>query len=164
MESAAGLARAVARVRQQLGSLPDNGIGYGLLRYGSHGLDASRFLAALPPAEVSFNYMGQFTAGMGDGQWHCGPSHDPSQQRSHLIEIDGHIAAGRLEMTWTYSHNYHLRATMERVAEDFRRYLKRIAAAAVNRKLTPHDFPLANLNQKGLDILIRRMSHTARNN
>jgi hypothetical protein len=42
--------------------------------------------------------------------------------------------------------------------------LKRIAAAAVNRKLTPDDFPLANLNQKGLDTLIRRMSHTARNN
>jgi amino acid adenylation domain-containing protein/non-ribosomal peptide synthase protein (TIGR01720 family) len=163
-ESGAGLALAVARVRQQLGSVPDNGIGYGLLRYGSHDPDASRFLAALPPAEVSFNYMGQFTAGMGDRQWHCGPSHDPSQRRSHLIEIDGHIAAGRLEMTWTYSHNYHLRATMERLAEDFQRYLKRIAAAAVNRKLTPDDFPLANLNQKGLDTLIRRMSHTARNN
>jgi amino acid adenylation domain-containing protein/non-ribosomal peptide synthase protein (TIGR01720 family) len=162
--SAAELAQALSRAREQLSKVPDNGIGYGLLRYGSHDREASRFLAALPPAEVSFNYMGQFAAGVGSGQWHCGPSRDPSQARSHLIEIDGHIAASRLEMTWTYSRHFHLPATVERVAGDFREYLGRIAAAAANRRLTPKDFPLANLSQKGLDAIVRRMSRTAGNN
>jgi amino acid adenylation domain-containing protein/non-ribosomal peptide synthase protein (TIGR01720 family) len=162
--SAAELAQALSRVREQLSKVPDNGIGYGLLRYGSHDREASRFLAALPPAEVSFNYMGQFAAGVGSGQWHCGPSRDPSQARSHLIEIDGHIASGRLEMTWTYSRHYHQRGTIERVAGDFREYLQRVAAAAANRTLTPKDFPLANLSQKGLDAIVRRMSRTAGNN
>jgi non-ribosomal peptide synthase protein (TIGR01720 family) len=157
-------ADALAQVRRQLGSVPDNGIGYGLLRYGSRDRDASRFLAALPPAEVSFNYMGQFSAGADSGEWHCGPLRDSRQARSHLIEIDGHVAAGRLEMTWTYSRNHHLRATIERVAGDFRDHLKGITAAAAHRKLTPGDFPLANLNQKGLDALIRRMSRAAASN
>ena len=87
-----------------------------------------------------------------------------SQTRSHLIEIDGHIAAGRLEMTWTYSRHYHQRATIERVAGDFREYLGCITTAAANRRLTPKDFPLANLSQKGLDAIVRRMSRTAGNN
>jgi amino acid adenylation domain-containing protein/non-ribosomal peptide synthase protein (TIGR01720 family) len=155
---------ALKRVRGQLSNVPDNGIGYGVLRYASHDPEASRFLATLPPAEVSFNYMGQFAAGSSSGEWHCGPSRDLSQARSHLIEIDGHIAGGALEMTWTYSRHYHLRATIERVAGDFRECLRRIITAAANRKLTPKDFPLANLSQKGLDALVRRMSRTTGNN
>ncbi|HVW63442.1 MAG TPA: amino acid adenylation domain-containing protein [Nitrosospira sp.] len=161
--STAELAQALSRVREQLSKVPDNGIGYGLLRYGSRAPEASRFLAALPAAEVSFNYMGQFTAGVGSGSWHRGPSRDLSQARSHLIEIDGHIAAGCLEMAWTYSRHYHQRATIERVAGDFREYLERIATAAADRRLTPKDFPLANLSQKGLDAIVRRMSRTAGN-
>lgn len=155
---------ALKRVRGQLSKVPDNGIGHGLLRYASHDPEASHLLAALPSAEISFNYMGQFAAGAGSGEWHCGPSRGPSQTRSHLIEIDGHIAGGALQMTWTYSRHYHLRATMERVAGDSREHLLRIITAAANRKLTPKDFPLANLSQKGLDALVRRMSRTTGNN
>jgi non-ribosomal peptide synthase protein (TIGR01720 family) len=155
---------ALQRVRGQLSNVPDNGIGYGVLRYASHDPEASRFLATLPPAEVSFNYMGQFATDDSSGEWHCGPSRDLSQARSHLIEIDGHIAGGALQMTWTYSRHYHLPATIERVAGDFRERLRRIIAAAANRKLTPKDFPLANLSQKGLDALVRRMSRTTGNN
>jgi amino acid adenylation domain-containing protein/non-ribosomal peptide synthase protein (TIGR01720 family) len=155
---------ALQRVRGQLSNVPDNGIGYGVLRYASHDPEASRFLATLPPAEVSFNYMGQFATGDSSREWHCGPSRHPSQARSHLIEIDGHIAGGVLQMTWTYSRHYHLRVTVERVAGDFRERLRRIIAAAANRKLTPKDFPLANLSQKGLDALVRRMSRTTGNN
>lgn len=162
--SAAELAQALSRVRDQLSKVPNNGIGYGLLRYGSHDPEASRFLAALPPAEVSFNYMGQFAAGAGSGPWYCGPTRDLSQARSHLIEIDGHIAAGCLEMAWTYSRHYHRRATIELVAGDFRECLERIAAAAAHRRLTPKDFPLANLSQKGLDAIVRRMARTAEKN
>jgi hypothetical protein len=61
-------------------------------------------------------------------------------------------------MAWTYSRHYHRRATIERVAGDFRECLERIAAAAAHRRLTPKDFPLANLSQKGLDAIVRRMT------
>jgi non-ribosomal peptide synthase protein (TIGR01720 family) len=52
------VAAAVARVRGQLAALPDNGMGYGLLRYLNP--DTAPVLAALPHPPIQFNYMGRF--------------------------------------------------------------------------------------------------------
>ncbi|MFI6078145.1 amino acid adenylation domain-containing protein [Actinoplanes sp. NPDC051343] len=52
------VAAAVARVRGQLTALPDNGMGYGLLRYLNP--DTAPVLAALPHPPIQFNYMGRF--------------------------------------------------------------------------------------------------------
>jgi non-ribosomal peptide synthase protein (TIGR01720 family) len=49
---------AVRRVRAHLASLPDNGMGYGLLRR-LHPNTAVE-LAALPEPQIEFNYMGRF--------------------------------------------------------------------------------------------------------
>jgi non-ribosomal peptide synthase protein (TIGR01720 family) len=52
------VAAAVARVREHLASLPDNGVGYGLLRYLNPA--TGPVLAALPHPPIQFNYMGRF--------------------------------------------------------------------------------------------------------
>ena len=54
----AAVVAAVARVRSQLASLPDNGMGYGLLRYLNPSTGPA--LAALPHPPIQFNYMGRF--------------------------------------------------------------------------------------------------------
>ncbi|AGZ43002.1 non-ribosomal peptide synthetase [Actinoplanes friuliensis] len=51
-------AAAVARVREHLAALPDNGMGYGMLRYLNP--DTAPVLAALPHPPIQFNYMGRF--------------------------------------------------------------------------------------------------------
>ncbi|WP_432826776.1 amino acid adenylation domain-containing protein [Dactylosporangium sp. CA-092794] len=51
-------AEAVDRVRAHLAALPDNGMGYGLLRYLNP--DTAPALAALPHPPIQFNYMGRF--------------------------------------------------------------------------------------------------------
>jgi amino acid adenylation domain-containing protein/non-ribosomal peptide synthase protein (TIGR01720 family) len=51
-------AEAVLRVREHLASLPDNGMGYGLLRRLNPG--TARELAELPEPQIEFNYMGRF--------------------------------------------------------------------------------------------------------
>jgi non-ribosomal peptide synthase protein (TIGR01720 family) len=48
----------VGRVREHLASLPDNGMGYGLLRYLNP--STAPELAALPHPPIQFNYMGRF--------------------------------------------------------------------------------------------------------
>jgi non-ribosomal peptide synthase protein (TIGR01720 family) len=53
---AAGL--AVERVRAHLASLPDNGMGYGLLRHLNP--RTGPVLAGLPGPQIEFNYMGRF--------------------------------------------------------------------------------------------------------
>jgi len=45
-------------VREQLRAAPDNGLGYGLLRYLNP--ETAPALAALPRPEILFNYLGRF--------------------------------------------------------------------------------------------------------
>ncbi len=52
---------AIKWVKEQLASVPENGIGYGLLRYLNP--DTRTILAALPNPQISFNYLGRTTVG-----------------------------------------------------------------------------------------------------
>jgi nonribosomal peptide synthetase CepB len=52
--------RLVKRVKEQLRSVPGDGLGYGLLRYLNPATSAA--LAAMPASQIGFNYMGRFTA------------------------------------------------------------------------------------------------------
>ena len=51
--------RALKAVKEQLRPLPDNGIGYGLLRHLNPGPRAAR---RLPEPQIGFNYLGRFAA------------------------------------------------------------------------------------------------------
>ncbi|MDZ5443045.1 condensation domain-containing protein [Micromonospora sp. 4G57] len=52
--------RSVRSVIRQLGPVPDNGIGYGLLRYLCPDAEVRGRLAATPPPAIAVNYMGGF--------------------------------------------------------------------------------------------------------
>ncbi|MER7050602.1 amino acid adenylation domain-containing protein [Streptomyces jumonjinensis] len=52
--------RAVKRIKEQLRAVPGDGLGYGLLRYLNP--DTAPRLAALPTAQIGFNYLGRFAA------------------------------------------------------------------------------------------------------
>ncbi|MEO3763823.1 amino acid adenylation domain-containing protein [Streptomyces sp. B5E4] len=56
-EAGSGLAAAVAEAGRQLRSIPDSGLGYGLLRYLD--ADTAPALAGLPAPQVLFNYLGR---------------------------------------------------------------------------------------------------------
>jgi nonribosomal peptide synthetase CepB len=53
--------QVLKRVKEQLRAVPGDGLGYGLLRYLD--AEAGPVLAALPTAQIGFNYLGRFTAG-----------------------------------------------------------------------------------------------------
>ncbi|RSS49757.1 condensation domain-containing protein, partial [Streptomyces sp. WAC06614] len=54
------LGRSLKAVKEQLHALPDNGIGYGLLRHTGTHPEAAAALAALPAPQIGFNYLGRF--------------------------------------------------------------------------------------------------------
>ncbi|MFG1801446.1 amino acid adenylation domain-containing protein [Micromonospora carbonacea] len=56
---------ALKRIKEQLRAIPDHGIGYGLLRYLNPATEPE--LATRPAPQISFNYLGRFTASSGDG-------------------------------------------------------------------------------------------------
>ncbi|MCJ8274921.1 MAG: condensation domain-containing protein, partial [Psychrosphaera sp.] len=124
-------------VKQQLAQVPDNGIGYGVLRH----LQGE----ALPHGEVLFNYLGQLE-GMADGLFKltdepCGESRDVSiaQQgkRYHTLEINGQVALGRFGLSWSYSEGQYSRETIERLANDYINHLRGLVQRAQSLQLQP---------------------------
>ena len=152
---------ALKSIKEQLRAVPQRGTSYGLLRYlGDEEMKAQA--RAFPAAEVLFNYFGQLDQALSElplfalAQESTGPSQSLRGERSHLIEINGSIIAGQLQMRWTYSENIHHGATIERVAESFLEALRNLIAHCQSEEaggFTPSDFPLAKLNQRKLGKL-----------
>ncbi len=160
-------------VKEQLRRVPEHGIGYGVLRYLSSDERLRERLAAVPRADIQFNYLGQFNQVLAaESMFQPAPEPpgafarvaSPRQPRPYLLEILGMIAGDELRLWWIYSENLHERATVERLASDFMSSLRSILSHCSGRKereFTPADFPLANLDQRKLDLLSKRLAGRA---
>jgi non-ribosomal peptide synthase protein (TIGR01720 family) len=151
---------ALKQTKERLRRIPRRGLSYGVLRH----VRTDPELSALPAPDISFNYLGQAgdrssclfrrTGGtLGENRARAG-------RRAHLIDVDCRIAAGRLELTWTYSERIHDRATIERLAETYLDTLNALidhCCAPGVSGYTPSDFPLAGLDQAALDLIEQRL-------
>jgi amino acid adenylation domain-containing protein/non-ribosomal peptide synthase protein (TIGR01720 family) len=153
---------ALKAVKEQLRRIPNRGVGYGLLRYLSADADVAEALRALPAAEISFNYLGQFdqllpdSALFGPVQDEIGPARSPQGRRSHQLIVNGFIVEDRLQLEWNYSANVHSRSVIEHLAGDFVAALQALIAhcrAVEAGGYTPSDFPLARLDEHALNQL-----------
>ena len=154
--------KALASIKEQLRCVPRRGIGYGLLRYLAPDPATVAKLKAFPPAEVLFNYLGRLDLmlanipGWGLAPESAGPTRDPRGKRTHLLEIDGFVLGGQLQLQWTYGQNVHRRATVELLAHRFREALLQLidhCRSPEAGSATPSDFPLARLNKRQFDKL-----------
>ena len=146
---------ALRSVKEQLRRIPHRGLTYGVLRYLSADPSVREQLSARPAPDVSFNYLGQYSATSAPES--SGPERDGRNRRAHLLEIDGAIASRRLQVQWRYSANHHRAATIERVAAEFVRHLRSLIAhcgAVRGGRFTPSDFAAARVSQKDLDKLL----------
>ncbi|MFI5618577.1 amino acid adenylation domain-containing protein [Streptomyces sp. NPDC051567] len=153
----------VKSVKEQLRAIPGRGLGYDALRFLSrpgtpgHSLHQDR----LP--QISFNYL---------GQWHgttsqdglvrdrlpaLGLDHEPDEPRPYLLDVIGMVEDGRLGVSWTFSDRVFDPATIDRVAGEFLAALREIVEhclAEGSGGATPSDFPLAGLDQAGVDRIV----------
>ncbi|MFE2085320.1 non-ribosomal peptide synthase/polyketide synthase [Streptomyces scopuliridis] len=157
------LASALMSVKEQLRAVPDRGLGYGALRHLAADGAPGRALADAAAPRISFNYHGRFDGSAGaTGPLRAtlptvGQDHHPGEERAHLIDVIGVVAAGRLTFTWTYSTELHHPATIERLARDFASEISgfvRHCALPDAGGRTPSDFPLARLDQDTVDALV----------
>jgi amino acid adenylation domain-containing protein/non-ribosomal peptide synthase protein (TIGR01720 family) len=156
---------AIRAVKESLRAVPRRGLSYGLLRYLA-GPEAEDRLAALAPAQVSFNYLGRLgtatETAAGEEEFFA---FAPEAVRgaagevtagSPFFAIDALVLDGRLRVSWTYDPGRHLQSTAERLANGF---VAEIAALVDHCRspeaggFTPSDFPLAGLGQAALDRL-----------
>ncbi|MEH1894385.1 MAG: amino acid adenylation domain-containing protein [Nostoc sp.] len=135
-------------IKEQLRAIPNRGIGYGLLRYLSQDKEiAEKF--SLSKAEVAFNYLGQFDRVLPESslfsfaQGSTDSTRSLQNKRTHLLEINGGIYQGNLEMSWSYSKNLHRQTTIEVLAQRFIEELRSLIAHCQSPDVggfTPSDF------------------------
>jgi amino acid adenylation domain-containing protein/non-ribosomal peptide synthase protein (TIGR01720 family) len=163
-ETATTLGDDLKSMKEQLRRIPRGGIGYGLLRYLCRDEEVVRQMSALPRADVSFNYLGQFdqtfqASGLFQlARDSSGAARDRDAQRGNLLEVNAGIFGGRLQAEWTYSAEIHNSVTVEKLAHDFLEELQALIAHCLSTKAgayTPSDFPLARINQMQLDELLQ---------
>jgi amino acid adenylation domain-containing protein/non-ribosomal peptide synthase protein (TIGR01720 family) len=150
-------------VKEQLRALPRRGLSYGALRYLSDpGSPAATLLSGGPEPQISFNYHGQWDATAASDSlfrcWHApiGKEIDPDSTRGYLLEVNGTVTNGQLELGWTYPGEIYDEATVTRLADGMVRALEEIAAHCAEPDAggrTPSDFPLARLDQAAVDRL-----------
>jgi non-ribosomal peptide synthase protein (TIGR01720 family) len=167
VEKSVGSGDALKAVKEQLRAIPNNGFGFGLLRYLNRDEEVGRRLGGLTQAEVNFLYLGQFnllgaesSTLFGAAKEESGPSRSPWGRRKHLLEITAAVVDGALRTNWIYSEEIHRRETIENLANHFIEALRSLIAhcqASSEEGYTPSDFPAANLNQTELDNFLSRL-------
>ncbi|MEA5581860.1 amino acid adenylation domain-containing protein [Nodularia harveyana UHCC-0300] len=152
---------ALKSIKEQLRRIPQKGINYGILRYLSDDPQIRQQLADLPPAEVCFNYLGQFERippGIiqGFADISTGENQSPSSRRRYLLEITGIVAAGKLQINLIYSAQVHQKSTIQRLADNLITALQTLISHCQSTVggYTPSDFPVADLSQDELDALL----------
>ncbi|MBD2245040.1 non-ribosomal peptide synthetase [Nostoc sp. FACHB-888] len=156
---------ALKAVKEQLRSIPNRGFDYGVLRYLCS--DTAEDLAAMPQAEVCFNYLGQFDQVLQESSLFKLASESSGVTRSllgsrrHLFDINGLVTGGCLQLNWTYSTAIHKEETVSSIAQNFVQALREIISHCQSTDAggyTPSDFSKAKVSQKDLDFLLAKIN------
>ncbi|MCW2938998.1 MAG: amino acid adenylation domain protein, partial [Actinomycetia bacterium] len=113
---------AIKKIKEQLREIPDNGIGFGLLRHLNP--RTAQELADLPSPQLAFNYLGRVQAD--EGEWSIAPEalpggEDPRMPITHLLEINAitrdRAGGPELVATWTWPDTLLAEADVRELAE-----------------------------------------------
>jgi amino acid adenylation domain-containing protein/non-ribosomal peptide synthase protein (TIGR01720 family)/FkbM family methyltransferase len=151
-------------IQEQLGAVPGRGVGYGVARYLS-GVEGLELAAAAEQAQVCFNYLGQFDQVLGAGAvWgvareKSGTVRSAQGMRKRLLEINGSVVNGQLQLSWSYSREVHRRETIQELGAWYKQALLQMIAesATATQTYVPSDFPGVNLNSVELDELMAQL-------
>jgi non-ribosomal peptide synthase protein (TIGR01720 family) len=164
LENSATVGDALKAIKEQLRSIPNRGFDYGVLRYLC---STTQHLAAMPQAEICFNYLGQFDQVLQESALFKLASESSGLERSlvgnrrHLFDINGFVTGNCLKFHWTYSTAIHKEETVLSLAQNFVQALQEIIShcqSADAGGYTPSDFSKAKVSQKDLDFLLAKIN------
>ncbi|HET9182772.1 MAG TPA: amino acid adenylation domain-containing protein [Candidatus Angelobacter sp.] len=155
------LGSALKAIKEQLRSVPDNGIGYGLLRYLNP--ETASVLSGLTKSQIDFNYLGRFPVAE-TTDWSSSASIsgglDPEMAFHHPLEIDSMVldrATGpELTALWTWMPGIVSEQDVHFIAEGWFHMLEALVQHSEQPGaggFTPSDLPLVSLTQSEIDRL-----------
>jgi amino acid adenylation domain-containing protein/non-ribosomal peptide synthase protein (TIGR01720 family) len=153
-------ASAIKSIKEQLRQVPDQGMTYGILRYGTDPALQAK-LRSLPPAAVRFNYLGQvdnvFSDGFSPAPEFGGYARSLQDQRDIPLEINSLVLHNQLRLDWLYSRSHYNQGTIQALADTYLDTVRSLIQHCVNPEavgFTPSDFPQMELSQAELDDLL----------
>ena len=140
-------------IKETLRSIPDHGIGYGLLRYGGH-----QTIGVEP--QVSFNYLGRFTTLEKNADWtlaaekHGSPISNTWKHKA-LLDINSVVAGNRLEFNLTWPSEIFTESEMEELKLHLAKSIRQVLSHCRESEAThtTSDFPLVKPCQGTIDRL-----------
>ncbi len=154
-------------IKEQLRNIPQRGIGYGILLYLKNSREITDKTQPDLKPEVIFNYLGQFDQVLPEPSLfrlypgYKGMERNPTNLRTHVLEINAGISQKHLQVNWTYSKNLYRRTTIEALAEEFVKMLRAIINHCQSPNVgavSPSDFPLVQLSQDTLNQALGKIS------
>ena len=140
----------IKTVKEELRSIPDKGLGYGVLKY----INKAAELQGNDPWEIVFNYLGQLDNIVSNSRWFSaategsGEPISPEQVLKEKISVISFVGEGSLIVKWMYSKRHFTQQTINNIATE---YIEAIQAIIKHCQLkvnqgdtvfTPSDFGL----------------------
>jgi bacitracin synthase 3 len=147
----------IKEIKQTLKSIPQNGIGYGVLKFNSN------LLKSPVNPEICFNYLGKFDSQNSDEETFqlistaVGGERSPKNERLHLLEINSLIKNDIFECYWLYNAKILEKNDINNLVNSFIYEVKEVLnciKSIPNKLITPADFPRCHLTQVDLDKII----------
>ncbi len=161
MSHHADLSTQIKEMKEHLKRIPNQGIGYGLLKY--LGTDMNKqALSGESQSTLLFNYLGQVDTDREDTIFQLS-SIPPDctissvNERTHNLIFTGMVQNGELTFWVDYNRNEFSRDTMQSVLEGFFRHLQELIRHCTSKKsqeFTPSDFGDKNLSMSDLDDIL----------
>jgi amino acid adenylation domain-containing protein/non-ribosomal peptide synthase protein (TIGR01720 family) len=154
---------AVKYVKNEMRSIPNNGIGYGVLRYIATKNRSTDLFKSLPEAQVQFNYLGRFEQVLNEAsiisaaKEPMGSVRSLKGRRRYLLEINSAVMEEQLAVECSYSSHLHKADTIAVLMESFSDKLRELINLCITygrRLYIPTDFKLADLEQDKLNFII----------
>ncbi|MFD0652960.1 condensation domain-containing protein [Streptomyces malaysiensis subsp. malaysiensis] len=156
---------ALKQVKEQLRGIPDNGLGFGLLRHLN--LDTKPALAGFLPRQIGFNYLGRFDmAGRAEyADWAAAPEKAPgfsdrSAPMMYALSLNAvtedHADGPRLRVAWAFPGALFREPEVKELSEVWAQVLQALVThveGGASGGHTPSDLPLVSLSQQEIDEL-----------
>ncbi|MGW6625917.1 amino acid adenylation domain-containing protein, partial [Nocardia sp. NPDC055002] len=144
---------AIKAAKEQLRSVPDRGVGFGLLRYLND--ESAAALADAPTPQLSFNYLGR--AVTGDDPWvprRFAATNDDRAPLAAVVDINAVLTDAGLEVTWAYASRLLDEADVRELAALWSQALRALVTHAATGDAggrTPSDFALVTVDQPQIE-------------
>lgn len=154
---------SIVSTKETLRSIPDNGIGYGVIRF-LRTANENDIYESEP--EISFNFLGEFSfddtqSEIEISEFEAGSNMSPKSETLCALNINGSVFQNRLNFDFEYLPPVIGDSNTQALVDAFKFYVGEIVNYCCDRKdtiYTPSDFSAKNLTAEDLNAISERFS------